>query len=113
MIVGRPTSTAPMHTVLVILEGFVLFALCLVVARLATQRGTARRTQAMQTAARLFIGLWLVCAFFNLWKGVSEAGYSIVEELPIFLLVFAIPAGVAAWYAYRSTLRATDRTVES
>lgn len=102
-----------MHTVLVILEGFVLLALCLVVARLASRRGTPGRAQATRAAARIFIGLWLVCAFFNLWKGVSEEGYAVVEELPIFLLVFAIPAAVAAWIAYRTTQRTGEGTVGS
>ena len=98
-----------MHTVLVILEGLVLFALCLLVARLATKRDTIQRARAMQIAARVFIGIWLVCAFFNLWKGVTQAGYSVVDELPIFLIVFVVPAGVAVWFAYRTM----DRAVES
>ena len=98
-----------MHTVLVILEGFLLFALCHGVAVLATTRGSPGRTRATQLAARVFIGLWLVCAFFNLWRGVNQAGYSVVDELPIFLVVFAVPAGVAAWSVYRSM----QRTIES
>jgi hypothetical protein len=32
---------------------------------------------------------------FNLWVGVSHAGYSVREELPILLLLFAVPAAVA------------------
>jgi len=98
-----------MHTVLVILEGFLLFALCHVVAVLATTKDTPGRARATQLAGRVFIGLWLVCAFFNLWKGVSQAGYSVVDELPIFVVVFVIPAGVAAWLIYRSM----QRTFES
>jgi hypothetical protein len=29
------------------------------------------------------------------WMGVTNAGYSFREELPIFLLIFALPAAVA------------------
>jgi hypothetical protein len=35
-----------------------------------------------------------------MWIGVSRAGYSVAEELPIFLLIFALPAAGAglAWW---------------
>jgi hypothetical protein len=37
-----------------------------------------------------------------MWVGVNRAGYSVTEELPIFLLIFAIPAGVASfvWWKF-------------
>lgn len=58
--------------------------------------------QAMVNAAQLFIPVWLVAASINMWIGVSRAGYSVVEELPIFLVIFVIPAAVAAfvWWKY-------------
>ena len=31
----------------------------------------------------------------NLWVGVARAGYSVGEEMPIFLLIFAVPAAAA------------------
>ncbi|WP_286195085.1 hypothetical protein [Agrobacterium sp. Ap1] len=43
-------------------------------------------------AAKLFIPVWLVVSIANLWVGVSYAGYSVRDELPILLAVFAIPA---------------------
>jgi hypothetical protein len=30
-----------------------------------------------------------------MWIGVSQAGYSVREELPIFLLIFLVPATAA------------------
>jgi hypothetical protein len=30
-----------------------------------------------------------------MWTGVAKAGYSATEELPIFLLLFVVPAVVA------------------
>jgi hypothetical protein len=38
----------------------------------------------------------------NLLLGVKRAGYSVGEELPIFLLIFTIPAGAAAFLWWRS-----------
>jgi hypothetical protein len=49
------------------------------------------------TAAKVFIGAWLLIALGNLWAGVARAGYSVAEELPIFLLIFAVPACAAAF----------------
>ena len=40
-------------------------------------------------------GIWLAATGFNMWVGVSRAGSSIAEELPIFLLLFAIPTILA------------------
>jgi hypothetical protein len=31
----------------------------------------------------------------NMWLGVSKVGYSVAEEIPFFLIVFAVPAAVA------------------
>jgi hypothetical protein len=51
---------------------------------------------------KIFIPVWLVAALINMWIGVSRARYSVAEELPIFLAIFAIPAVVAAfvWWKF-------------
>jgi len=87
-----------MHTVVVILAGFALLGLCLLLVRGSVGAGRAQRAK----AALIFIPLWLVGAGVNLWVGVSQAGYTVTEELPIFLVVFAIPAAVALalWRAW-------------
>ena len=38
--------------------------------------------------------LWLAGAGINMWIGVNRAGYTYAQEFPIFLMVFAIPAGI-------------------
>lgn len=38
----------------------------------------------------------LVGAAFNMWIGVHQGGYSVTEELPIFLGIFALPTMIAA-----------------
>jgi hypothetical protein len=89
-----------MHTIKVIAGGFALLAACLLVGRLIAGPGSSGPIG----AARVFIGLWLVIAGINMWIGVSRAGYSVADEAPIFLVVFAIPAAVAAllmWWLSR------------
>lgn len=52
-------------------------------------------------AAKVFIAAWLAVAAINMWFGVTRAGYSVSEELPIFLIIFAIPALTAAFAWWR------------
>lgn len=59
---------------------------------------------AMALAAKSFMPVWLLVALVNMWVGVTHAGYTVREELPILLVVFAAPAlvaGVAAWQLSR------------
>jgi uncharacterized membrane protein (DUF485 family) len=44
------------------------------------------------TTVKYFLVLWLVATLVNMWIGVNKAGYSVKDEAPIALLVFA-----AAW----------------
>ncbi|WP_250634311.1 hypothetical protein [Pinirhizobacter soli] len=51
-------------------------------------------------AAKVFIPIWLIVSVTNLWVGVTKAGYSVRDELPILLIVFAVPtvaAAIAIW----------------
>lgn len=83
-----------MHTLMIIAAGFVLLGVCLLVGKL---------TGRVPSAAKAFIPLWFVGAAINLWVGVSQAGYTVAEELPIFVVVFAVPA-IAAWLIYRRVI---------
>ncbi|HEY8258646.1 MAG TPA: hypothetical protein VIG08_13400 [Gemmatimonadales bacterium] len=85
------------HTFKVVAGGFVLLVLCLLVARLT---GGASAAGAIATAVQVFIPLWLVAAGVNLWIGVAKAGYTLAEEAPIFLVVFAVPAAadLVVWW---------------
>ena len=80
-----------MRSAIIIVGGLLLFGIFVVVARFVGG------TQAIVMAAKLFIPVWLVAALINMWIGVARAGYSVAEELPIFLLIFAVPAVVAAF----------------
>ena len=46
-------------------------------------------------ATLVFIGLWFIATALNMYIGVTRAGYSFMEELPIFLLLFGAPTIVA------------------
>ncbi|HEY3173229.1 MAG TPA: hypothetical protein VGK86_11715 [Thermoanaerobaculia bacterium] len=82
-----------MRTVVIILGGLLLLGLFVFAGRLLGG-GT---TQPMVTAAKLFLPVWFVAALVNMWIGVSRAGYSVAEELPIFLAIFLIPTIAAAF----------------
>jgi hypothetical protein len=84
-----------MRTLISIGIGFALLGLCLGAGWLA---GGAEK---LKLAALVFIGLWFIAAALNLYVGVARAGYSFMEELPIFLLIFALPAAVAVFLRYR------------
>ena len=80
-----------MHTLIVIGGGLVLLAAFVVAGRVIG----GPEGGAMAQAARYFILLWFIAAALNMYVGVTRAGYSIAQELPIFLFVFAVPTAVA------------------
>ena len=86
-----------MHTLKVIAGGLALLGLCLLIGRWVGPTPAV----GLAKAARLFIPLWLIGAGVNLWIGVSRAGYSIAEEAPVFLVVFAVPVAMALLIAWR------------
>jgi hypothetical protein len=81
------------RTAAIIAAGFVLLGLFLLVARWID----GADTKTTVVAAQVFIPVWLAAAGINMWIGVSQAGYSVAEELPILLLIFAPPAAAAAF----------------
>ncbi len=86
-----------MRTVIIIVVGFVLSATCLGVAKLLASSSTS----SMTTATVAFVVTWFVAAAANMWIGVSQAGYSFQEELPIFLLIFLLPSAVAIFVKWK------------
>ncbi len=84
-----------MRTLAIMVAGFLLWAACLGVAKLATS------ASAMTTATVAFVAMWFVAAAANMWVGVSRASYSFQEELPIFLLIFLLPTAVAVFVRWK------------
>jgi hypothetical protein len=85
-----------MHTLIIIVGGLILLGACLLGVR------WLNIASANAAATRIFIPLWLLIAAGNMWFGVSRAGYSVAEELPIFLIIFAIPAVLASLLWWKS-----------
>ena len=88
-----------MHTSIVIVIGCALLALSVLIGHL-----TGGSSTAMATGALAFVPIWFIGAGINLWIEVSKAGYTVQEEAPIFLLVFAVPAVAATivWWKLKA-----------
>ena len=89
-----------MHVLMVIAAGFLALG-----AFLLFGRHWGGDASGLALAAKIFVPAWFLLACANLWIGVAKAGYTMREELPILLLVFAVPAavaGVVAWHLSRS-----------
>jgi hypothetical protein len=80
-----------MRTGLFLLAAFLMLAAFLVLAKLFS----SNYASASSVATAAFVVLWLGLTGFNMWVGVTKAGYSAAEELPIFFLLFGVPAIVA------------------
>ncbi len=87
-----------MHTVMVAGGGLAALAIFILVSVLLG-RGPAM-------GGRVFILPWLVAALFNLYLGTTH-GYTVVQEIPFFLVVFGVPAlaafAVMRWAGSRGT----------
>jgi hypothetical protein len=79
-----------MRTALFLVAGFLLLAGSLLLGRLFS----ANYPSATVAALAAYIALWFVIAGANMWIGVAKAGYSVAEELPIFAVIFILPAAV-------------------
>lgn len=89
-----------MHMLLVIVGGAVLLGVFLLFGKL-----WGGDTTGLVLAAKAFIPVWLLVSVANLWVGVQHAGYGLREELPILVVVFLVPAALAAavlWHLSRT-----------
>ena len=86
-----------MRTVLFLAAGFLLRGACLLIGRLFS----TQFPDALRWSTWTFVVVWLAVAALNMWTGVAKAGYSLGEELPIFLLIFAVPAAAAILIKWR------------
>ncbi|GGP25138.1 hypothetical protein [Silvimonas amylolytica] len=83
-----------MHTTLVILAGLLLLGASLLAGHWLSEP--------VPLVCQVFIGVWLVAALVNMWFGVHHAGYSALEELPMLLVVFGVPAILAVWVWFKA-----------
>lgn len=86
-----------MRTPLFLLVGLLLLAACMLLGRLFS----GNYPGATYVATITFVVLWLAISAANMWVGVVRAGYSVGEEFPIFLLIFALPAATALFLKWK------------
>lgn len=87
-----------MHTLILLATGFALLVACVQFGFVYGGGKPGRRRGAL-----VFIALWFMGAGINFWIGVNEAGYPVADELPIFAIVFGIPAAIAGYIAWKSS----------
>jgi hypothetical protein len=80
-----------MHMLMVIIGGIVLLGVFCLFGRLWGADMTA-----LVPAATAFIPVWFVVTVVNMYIGVIRADYTVMDELPILVLVFVVPAVIAA-----------------
>ncbi|WP_455296822.1 hypothetical protein [Brucella pituitosa] len=80
-----------MHMLLVIAGGILLLGVFLLFGKL-----WGGDLSGVVAGAKIFIPVWFAIALTNMWVGVTRAGYTVAQELPILLVVFAVPAIVSA-----------------
>jgi len=83
-----------MHTLRIIIGGFLLLGVCLLLGR-----WIGGAAAVVGVAINCFLVLWLTATLINMWVGVSK-GYSVKDEAPVALLVFAVPAisSILIWW---------------
>lgn len=85
-----------MHMAMVIFAGLLLLAVFALFGRL-----WGHDAAGVAQAAWWFMPVWAGVALVNLWVGVSKAGYTVAQELPILAVVFLVPAAVAMLLAWQ------------
>lgn len=85
-----------MHTILVISGGLLLLGAAVGIGRWPGFGAPSSLGPIMLG----FLAVWFAATAINLWFGVTRAGYTIAEEIPINLVVFLVPA-VAAILVWR------------
>lgn len=86
-----------MRSLLFLVAGLLLLTGFLLLAKLFSPN----YPDAARLATIAYVALWLIIAGVNMWVGVAKAGYSVTEELPIFLLIFGVPAAAAMFLKWR------------
>ena len=88
-----------MRTLIIIILGLVLLALWIGVARSLAGGDKLQVAKAI----RAFIGIWFLVAAANMAVGVLKAGYGALEELPILLFIFSVPAAAALFINWKTS----------
>lgn len=93
-----------MHTLRITLIGLILLSLFVFVAA----QINGRKNRPDVDGGHLFILVWLVVSIANFSVGVFIAGYSVLTELGVHVVVFGLPAAVA-WFMSRKFCSKSSR----
>lgn len=88
-----------MRTVVIVIVGILVGLLTMWVMRKARKSHRA--------AFLLFAILWFAFCAYNMWVGVSSAGYAVTEELPFLAINFLVPISVV--FALRNRIGRSAR----
>ncbi len=80
-----------MRTIQLIVAGCLLLASFYLVAKRFSEAAPVAGTWMLG----IFLLLWLALSLVNMYLGISRAGYTFLDELPVFTLLFGVPALVA------------------
>lgn len=80
-----------MRTAIIILSGLAIWAVSFLLARRFGKPGGS----ALEDTTLAFITIWFLASATNMWIGITQASYSFREELPVFAVIFGLPAAVA------------------
>ncbi len=86
-----------MRTALFLAVGVLLLAAATILGRLFS----ANFPNAPVQSTASFVVVWLVICAFNMWTGVTRAGYGVAEELQVFALLFLVPTVLAILARWR------------
>jgi hypothetical protein len=86
-----------MHILMMVVGGLVALGVFILAAVLLGRT--------LADGARVFIFPWLVAALVNMGLGVYWANIPVSVEIPVLLVVFGVPAGVAWLLARRNQVR--------
>ncbi|PNS09812.1 hypothetical protein [Solilutibacter silvestris] len=82
-----------MRTLIIVAIGIALSALLLMLFR--------RNAPTLRAVFATFAVAWVAVCGYNLWLGVTRAGYAVMEELPFFLANAGVPVLFAWWLQRR------------
>jgi hypothetical protein len=86
-----------MHILMMVVGGLVALGVFILAAVLLGRT--------LADGARVFIFPWLVAALVNMGLGVYWANIPVSVEIPVLLVVFGVPAGIAWLLARRYRVR--------
>lgn len=85
-----------MRTLFFIVGGVVLWAIITGITRVISKEAGNSWIPTI-----VFAVTWFIIAAVNMWVGVTQAGYTVMEELPIFVLLYLLPVAIAVFLKYK------------